>query len=83
MVAMNEVYILVKLGASVEDDQVHERTEQWMEFETKGGVVTATLIDRMVLYRTGPVVSTYVFSGSTTTLYMLRAARRTTATACD
>lgn len=28
MVAMNEVYILMELGASVKDDQVHERTER-------------------------------------------------------
>ena len=45
MVAMNEVYILVKLGASVEDDQVHERIERWTEFGTRGGVVTAMLMD--------------------------------------
>ena len=45
MVAMKEVYIVVKLGASVEDDQVHERIERWMEFRTRGGVVTAMLVD--------------------------------------
>ena len=45
MVAMNEVYMLVELGASVEGDQVLERTERRMESETKGGVVTATLMD--------------------------------------
>jgi len=45
IVAMNEVYMLVDLGASVEDYQVHERTERRMELETKGGVVTATLMD--------------------------------------
>jgi hypothetical protein len=45
MVAMKEVYMLVDFGASVEDDQVHERTERRMDFETKGGVVTATLMD--------------------------------------
>lgn len=45
MVAMNEVYILVQLRASVEDDQVHERIERWTEFGTRGGVVTAMLRD--------------------------------------
>ena len=45
MVAMKEVYIVVKLGASVEDDQVHERIERWTEFGTRGGVVTAMLMD--------------------------------------
>ena len=45
MVAMKEVYMLVELGASVEDDQVHERTERWMKFGTRGGVVTAILMD--------------------------------------
>ena len=45
MVAMNEVYMLVELGASVEGDKVLERTERRMESETKGGVVTATLMD--------------------------------------
>jgi hypothetical protein len=61
MVAMREVYIL---EARVEEDQVHGRTERRMKFETKGGVVTATLMNRVILYRTGPVVSTYVFAGS-------------------
>ena len=50
MVAMKEVYMLVELGASVEDDQVHERTERWMKFGTKGGVVTAILMDGVILY---------------------------------
>jgi len=45
MVAMNEVYMLVELGASVEDDQVHERTARWMKFGTRGGVVMAILMD--------------------------------------
>lgn len=45
MVAMNEAYILVELGASVEDYQVHERTERWVEFGTRGGVATAILMD--------------------------------------
>jgi hypothetical protein len=45
MVAMKEVYIVVKLGAIVEDDQVHERIERWMECGTRGGVVTAMLMD--------------------------------------
>jgi hypothetical protein len=70
MVAMNEVYMLVELGASVGNDQVHERTERRMEFGTKGGVVKAVLMDRTILDRTGPVVSTYVFAGCTTTSYM-------------
>ena len=83
MVAMNEVYMLVELGASGRDDQVHERTERLMKFGTKGGVVTAILMDGVILYRTGPVVSTYVFRCCTATLYMLRAARRTTASAND
>lgn len=45
MVAMKEVYIVVELGANVEDDQVHERTERQMKFGTRGGVVTAMLMD--------------------------------------
>lgn len=50
MVAMNEVYMLVELGASVRDDQVHEWTERLMKFGTKGGVVTAILMDGVILY---------------------------------
>ena len=53
MVAMNEVYMLVELGASVRDDQVHEWTERLMKFGTKGGVVTAILMDRVVLVSNG------------------------------
>jgi hypothetical protein len=53
MVAMKEVYILVELGASVEDGQVHERTERWMGSGTKGGVVTATLMNRVVVVSNG------------------------------
>ena len=50
---MNEVYMLVELGASVEGDQAHERTEQRMEFETRGGVATAILMNRVVSNRPG------------------------------